>query len=114
MEERRRFPRLDASLGITWHKIAGEDDVVSENISLTGLCMIIYEKLEAGEQLSFSIELPDRSRISATGRVAWCRAFRLSGQEAPVNYDVGVEFLDITQTARRALKQFILFPKGCK
>jgi hypothetical protein len=120
MEDRRRFPRLDSSLGITWHKVAESSSGdsarsdVAKNVSSLGLCMIVYEKLEVGEQLSLSIELPNKSIILATGRVAWSRAFQLPGQETPVNYDVGIEFLNIKQEDRHTLKQFVLFPKGFK
>ena len=120
MDERRRFPRLDASLGVTWQKIAEgkgyetERTDVVKNISSLGLCMIVYEKLENGEQLSLSIELPDKNVVMTTGRVIWVRSFGLPGQKDLVNYDVGVEFLDIKQEDRRLLKQFVLFPKGYK
>jgi c-di-GMP-binding flagellar brake protein YcgR len=120
MEDRRRFPRLDASLGVTWYKVSetkGYESArsdVAKNISSLGLCMIVYEKLEVGEQLSLTIELPDKNVVLTTGRVSWIRAFQLSGRDAPVNYDVGIEFLDIKQEDRRILKQFVLFPKGYK
>jgi len=118
MEERRRFPRLDSSLGVEWQRITeGPESArsdVAKNISSLGLCMIVYEKLEVGDQLSLSIELPDKRIILTTGRVAWSRAFQLPGQAAPVNYDIGIEFLDIKQEDRHILKQFVLFPKGFK
>ncbi len=114
MEERRRFPRLDAGLGVKWHKAAAADkeparEDVSKNISSLGLCLIAYEKLAIGDRLVLEIELPDKKTIPATGRVAWVRAFEVPGQDVEANYDVGIEFLEIKTEDRRLLKQFVLF-----
>lgn len=115
MEDRRRFPRLDSSLSVAWEKIPGgrpSPSDVTKNVSNLGICLIVYEELEPGIQISMSIELPDKKIIVATGRVVWCQGYRLSGQGVPANYDVGVEFLDIKAEDRRVLKLYVLFPKG--
>ena len=108
---------MDASLGVTWKKIAldfpGEEHSdLAKNVSSLGICLIIYEKLEPGDRLSLTIELPNKRVIPTTGRVVWSRAFSVPGQNIPINFDVGIEFLDIKAEDRRMLKQFVLFPKG--
>ena len=64
--ERRRFPRLDASVGIEYSilgKAPLKETAFTKNISAGGICLIVYEKIEVNTILSLRINLCDNSDI---------------------------------------------------
>ncbi len=80
------------------------EDYKVKKISLGG--MLIGSGFEIGVDSGLSLELflPNGSFISFTGRVASCLPTNEGG---PAHYDIGIEFLDMSEQDRERLRAFI-------
>ena len=114
MEEKRRFPRLNVAVDVRWEKLPPRKrwglptgSHLTKNISAGGICLIVYEEVKVGEQLSMDIELPDKKVIHAVGRVVWTSPFQVSGDEERKRCEVGIEFAEITREDREEIQRFI-------
>ena len=109
--ERRKFPRLSLSVDVEY-SVIGRDlgfqtETSTKNISVGGICIIAYEKVEIGDILSLVIKLPEGERpIHAEGRVVWKSDFVLS-EDKMSRWDVGIEFTDIKDDDRQKLSGYI-------
>jgi hypothetical protein len=74
------------------------------NISLGGMLIESEDALEIGKKLSLQISRSDVKSIKVMGRVVSCIAMDESDQ---AHYNIGIEFLSITETDREKLKEFI-------
>ena len=110
MEERRKFVRLNIDVEVKWEKISGAplDNInVTKNISGGGICLIVYEELRVGEELSLEIKLPTKELIAAKGKVLWISEFQIISEECKKRYDTGIEFLDICNEDREKIEKFV-------
>jgi c-di-GMP-binding flagellar brake protein YcgR len=114
VKEHRRFPRLNVAVDVQWEKLPPKkrwglrtDAHATKNISAGGICLIVYEDVEVGEQLSLDIELPSQKVIHAKGRVVWVSPFEVSGDEERKRSDVGIEFTQIAKEDREVIQRFI-------
>jgi hypothetical protein len=98
--ERRGFPRVMAPVFFRVPKIHGSKQRVS-NLSLVGVRIYSDERLEVGERLELEFFLPDGTTVEASGRVVWTRDMP-EGAEAV--YDVGLEFIGLSENAVKKLK----------
>ena len=109
IKERRRFPRLNATVDIECSVIGKEKDPSIKdknqvrNISAGGLCLIVYEKVEVGDILSLTVKLPvDDCTIQIKGKIVWIEEFVLTGDKRN-RWDVGVEFAEISEDDRKKI-----------
>ncbi len=104
--ENRRFPRIDLKLPILYKILAEEPTVASvaapphlptktDNISPSGACLVLAERLDRGTVLALSIHLTDRGTISAVGRVVWSPP-----TETAHHFLIGLEFIVVYQKTR--------------
>lgn len=113
MQERRRYMRLDVSVRVRWRRISEAANTsfgsegMTKNISAGGICLAFYETVEKGEMLALEIELPTGKVVRTTGRIAWTRAFDILGIENEKQYDVGIEFLNISDEDRDDIGKFV-------
>ncbi|MFH1768166.1 MAG: PilZ domain-containing protein [Candidatus Omnitrophota bacterium] len=109
--ERRQYPRLTASVDIKYSVVPANslnEIGCTKNISIGGICLIVYEKVEIGSVLFLEFILPDTNdSIKATGNVAWTEEFSISTDAMP-RYDVGIEFINIDKDARDKISRYIL------
>jgi c-di-GMP-binding flagellar brake protein YcgR len=110
-EERRKFPRLNLAVDIEYSVLQKEPslkvEVQSKNLSSGGICLIVYEKVKVGDSLALVMKLPEGERpIQAKGIVKWIGEFILSADNKS-SWDVGVEFVGITETDREKLSQYV-------
>ena len=110
--ERRRFPRLNISADVEYsvlEKVPPEiKKSLSKNISAGGICVIFYEDVKPGTILDLKINLSDINyTIETKGRVVWRSSFSLTTDTRP-RYDTGVEFIDIKESDRQKLSQYVL------
>ncbi len=75
-----------------------------KNISLSGMLIKIDQALGAESVIPMGLSLSDDSHVNFNGRVASCRKMEEKGQE---HYEIGVEFLDLTDKDRALLTTFI-------
>jgi c-di-GMP-binding flagellar brake protein YcgR len=110
-DERRVFPRLDASVDVEYNILEKEGKrkrrSVSKNISVGGICLIVYEKIDVGDILALKIHLTDVDYIiEVEGRVVWSSHFTMNSDRRD-RYDLGIEFVKISDSAQKILSQYV-------
>jgi c-di-GMP-binding flagellar brake protein YcgR len=80
--ERRVFPRLNASVDVEYNVLEKKGEKrrrsASKNISVSGICLIVYEKIDVGNVLALKIHLTDVNYIiEVEGRVVWSTHFTM-------------------------------------
>jgi len=114
VNERREFVRLSANVNIKWSKAgaAQESAFQSQDMSLDigggGVCLIVYEKLPIGKELDLEIELPTGKTISSKAKVAWIQEFEIIGAKQRKGYEIGAQFLDISDEDKAAIDKFMI------
>ena len=113
MQERRQFVRLNANVNVTWSKIDDFENGskrgidITRNISSGGICLMMEEPVHGDDILELTIELPTHKVIQSRGRVVWVSEFEIVAGEQGKRYDAGIEFLDIDEHDREAIKEFV-------
>ena len=109
--EKRQFVRLNVLTDVTYAKVASPQDEglsISKNISMGGICLIVYEKLNVGDVVLLNIVLPDNlASIPSHGRVVWIREFIIGDPVKGKRYDSGIEFLDISEENRNRINKYV-------
>ncbi len=80
-------------------------------MSLSGLCIQSAQSLEINSMIPMELSLANGSQVTFIGRVASCLMTNDNGQAC---YDMGVEFMDLTDTGKALLKTFINSLDGVK
>jgi c-di-GMP-binding flagellar brake protein YcgR len=120
MKEKREFVRLDLNVKVDWKKITETPEAKQEfsdktkNISVGGLCLVANEKLNIGETLQISMELPSEKVINAIGKVVWISEYEILDLEEETIYDIGVEFIGISKKEREEINKFVFASFGTK
>lgn len=107
--ERRKFPRLDASVAIEYsiEKHPLKEIAFTKNISAGGICLIVYEEIELNSILSLKINLGDnRDIIEVKGRVVWFSEFSLDPDKKK-RWDIGIEFIGINEEDRKRISKYL-------
>ncbi|MBL8024095.1 MAG: PilZ domain-containing protein [Elusimicrobia bacterium] len=97
--ENRRYPRIDLTLPILYKILPDAPLVASQaalptvptkvdNISPTGACLVLAEKLPKGTNLALSFHVEKKGPISAVGRVVWAKP-----TETAHHFLTGLEFV---------------------
>jgi c-di-GMP-binding flagellar brake protein YcgR len=73
------------------------------NIGMGGMLMESSDALDTGSRLSLEIIRSEKKSIKVLGRVVFCRA----AQTAHEGYDLGIEFLEMTDKDREILRELI-------
>ena len=113
MKEKREFARLDLNVKVDWKRTLATSEPEQEfsdktkNISAGGLCLVVYEKLDIGEILEIELELPSKETIKAEGKVVWISEYEIEGEEEETIYDIGVQFVKISDEEREEISQFV-------
>ncbi|MCM8831020.1 MAG: Flp pilus assembly complex ATPase component TadA [Candidatus Omnitrophica bacterium] len=113
--EHRIYPRISTKINISYRIIKSEEDLskkdksikeftVTKNISAGGLLFISKEKIDVGNIIEVTIELPDgiNTPIECLAKVV-----RLEEIEENKLYYIGICFLDMTSEQRFRLEKFI-------
>lgn len=107
VKERRRFPRINARLPLQYKDIQRPIETYSgtltRDIGEGGIRFIANEFLSIFTRLLVEASIPSFSRpIKAISKVAWIRKIPSGNQ-----YDVGVQFMDMTEEDKKHLTSFI-------
>ena len=102
--EKRRFPRAMAPVVCRVPRILNAKKRVSD-LSLGGVRIYSDEHIEVGERLELQFLLPDGSTVEAIAKVVWIKKMPPGSAAA---YDVGLEFLEMTDAARDKLRAVLL------
>jgi hypothetical protein len=105
IEERKRAPRLIASLTVALSEGAAHYVVDTENVSDAGLCLCPKKVFPVGTQLHLVFgRPPELPQVSAEGIVRWSEGGK----------GVGVEFTSISPDDRLALMRYVNSQSRCE
>ena len=118
--EKRQYPRLNWNVQVQWQKQAGNPSPqasVSKDISQGGIRLILGDGVNPGDVLDLEITLSGGKVVRVKGKVAWVESFWISGSKDNMNYEGGIEFIDMSEEVRKELQLFMLgerpkLPKG--
>ena len=111
--ERRKFPRLQISVDTEYtisldNVSAQKQTIKTKNISIGGICIIVYEDVKTGSILDLKFKLSNNnSVIEAKGIVVWTNSFKISTEDK-TNYELGIEFTKISDIDRDIISKYIL------
>ena len=80
------------------------DSYKVKNISMGGLRIESQYYLEIGEKQLMEIVFPEGETVKFSGKVISCL---LLGDKEPKQYDIGIEFLDMSDQDKEVLKKFV-------
>ena len=111
-EERRKFPRLKTELFVRYKIINPPDEGLegrTRNIGGGGICLVTREKIKPGTMLAMEIKFPYAvNPVLIKGRTVWTGESSLGLSPAGhVQYDNGVEFLEITEENRQQIIEHV-------
>lgn len=107
--ERRRCPRLRLALSVRYDVLAAngsgtdpQGEAVSDNVSDSGICLRLYERLTPPARLKLAIQLPRGAEpIRGVGEVRWtCEEKPTDGRRT---FLAGIHFLQISPTDHERL-----------
>ncbi|MBM3254331.1 MAG: PilZ domain-containing protein [Candidatus Omnitrophica bacterium] len=111
-EERRQSPRLNINLDVVYkipNKIDQSDNSKSNNISKSGIQLLLKEKFEKDTILSLEFEIPDNSKkkIFATGQVVWMKENQPLREDGIRTFNAGIRFIQIDEEDEKILADFV-------
>ena len=108
---RRKFPRAkyrclisigrkDAAKSISTH---------TENVGAGGICVIVPENLGLFQGVELEIDMEDGfpSNIRCSGTVVWVVKKSAITKQGPVQYDTGIEFVDIEEKDKARISKIV-------
>ncbi len=116
--ERRRHPRVSASIDVRISTIEPERDPWTgrpffrasqercANVSRGGAFVRTGEEFTPGRRLLVEMQLPDGTPLEAIGRVAWTKRV-IGGEEDEEGVGVGVEFIGGSPEQLARLEHFV-------
>lgn len=113
MEERRKFSRLDISVGVAWRRMGSEvaetiaDIDATRNIAEGGVCLVVNERFEIGDRLELTLTLPSQKVIRTLGEVIWVHDAMMGRQDGIQRFDIGVGFSGLPEAEWQEMKQFL-------
>lgn len=107
---RRRANRVYASF-VEYCRVEDEHSkkaqAFTENISTSGICILLNEEIKTGSFLFITIYLLDGSHtIETKGKVMWMRPSTFLNVKDSKHYDVGINFVEITDEDRDRLSRY--------
>lgn len=81
---------------------------ITENVSIGGVCVILETPLTKDTYVELEIHLPDDLPfIECKGRVAWSVKRDEYSRRKPAQFDVGIEFIEISDESKTRVKHII-------
>ena len=109
--ERRKFRRVPTTAVTQWKKYTANPEytpsfpAITKNISLGGVCISTYSKLNLGDTLRVEISLPSKKTIKFLGKVVWLKDAEHNKSER-VQYDVGLQIADMSAEDQEEISKF--------
>ena len=108
---RRKFPRVMCPCLIKLAEKENGDGVIlthTENIGIGGVCVISKKNIKNFSALEVEIDLLDAGEhLYCHGRVVWNIRRKNTEEKKPLFYDLGIEFVGISQRDAKRLEDFI-------
>lgn len=106
-KERRKFPRATFPCKIVVQFSNRQLVSQTKNISAGGLRVSLEERIERYETVDLELFLKKESPIKCKGRITWVIEIINPMENCPTMFDVGVEFMDISDTDREYIKEMV-------
>ena len=111
MEERRRFVRLDARIGVRYAVLPEGtlQPAVSKELGGGGVCFLADRVIPPGTRLQLALALPTReSPVNAIAEVVWSESSDvIDKQEHRHLAEIGVRFLELSPQDSQTLLAYI-------
>jgi len=108
MEEQRNTVRLDVNVGVSFRVDAQETvqkALSSRALNAEGIQLLVPGRIPSKEQVELDLHLPNQpSPLKASGEVTWTEHL---GDVYEGYYMVGVRFLELGESVRQAIEEFI-------
>ncbi|WLQ15034.1 methyl-accepting chemotaxis protein [Hahella aquimaris] len=112
--ERRAAPRVEGTLLVRIESDGGGSEGLSQDVSETGMNLVVKEYYDVGDRLVLSIRLPSRDQnrydqqqpVAVNAKVVWRKT------ESQGRYRYGVHFIDLSQTSANYVKECCEFYKN--
>ena len=98
MSDRRRYRRLNAP--VYWRVSGLRSAFKPVDVSLGGMRMYSDDAFEIGARFELEVLVRDEGPVEFDVRVVWLEVLPAG---APARYDVGLEFLELSDAARHHL-----------
>lgn len=101
--DKRRFPRVRYSCSIYIRRKDSTQTIstMTENVGGGGICVILNEDIGLFKGVDIEIRLADgKEAIKSKGTVVWVVKKQEIGHRDKIEYDTGIEFMDIKPTDR--------------
>jgi c-di-GMP-binding flagellar brake protein YcgR len=109
--DRRRFVRVEYPCLITIRKgISTPQSILThtEDISIGGVRVIIRKRLGLMAEVDLELDLMDTlSTIRSRAIISWIAETPSGRQDASLNYDTGIKFIDIEDEYRRRIQKIV-------
>ncbi len=109
---RRKFPRVLYPCLVVVRTSPNQHDAIlshTENLGHGGLCLIMRKELKLFSPVEIELDLLDMGEhIKCQGKVVWSIRRKESEPAKPLFYDVGVEFVNLSDKDRVRIEQVIL------
>jgi len=108
MEEQRQTVRLDVNVGVRF-RVGAQETVQkalsSRALNTEGIQLLLPGRVPPKEPVELELDIPgQQSPLKASGEVAWVEHL---GDVYEGFYMVGIRFLELTDSARQAIEEFI-------
>ncbi len=112
MDERRKYPRFAVKVPVQYKNIKALNDplegALTRDMGEGGIRFIGNEFLSLANRLVLTVSLPAPSRsVKVISKVAWIRKVPMGDQ-----YEIGGQFLSMSDEDRHELKSFLEKPKS--
>lgn len=108
--DRRRFPRVQyPCLVVIRHENSQEVFLThTENVGVGGVCVSMKEDIKIFSTVDLEIDLLDLDdHIRCSGKVVWNVQRKGGTERKPTYYDIGIEFVSLTDENRKRLKEIV-------
>lgn len=109
---RRRFPRVKYPCLVVLRNETGSGGGVilthTENVGVGGVCVILKQNIKMFSEVSVELDLLDLGdHIKAKAKVVWNVQRKNDEEHKPSFYDVGLEFIDLSNKDKSRLENII-------
>ena len=108
---RRKFPRVIYPCLVVVHTNHDQKDSIlahTENIGNGGICVILKKEIKMFAPVEVELDLLDMAEhIRCSGKVVWVIRRKESEPAKPRHYDVGIEFLNLSEKDKQRIEQVI-------
>ena len=114
-QERRQNERISLVFRARYRVVKNgkrdQKESLTDNLSIGGLKLLIYEKMRAGDEIDLEIDVPPKELLKCRGKIIWVKEIHQEerGKEelGKRSFLIGVSFTQLSPQVLERLKSFI-------